>query len=98
MTPQGYNLLKKILPDSAPSLNLEKIIDDRVQTNIDIFSKKFLSYCNQCITFHRRFSIPSVLNLWCDSKRIFKKIEEAVVSVVSLCLKTKTINQHMTIY
>jgi hypothetical protein len=38
MTPQGYNLLKKILPDSAPSLNLEKIIDDRVQTNIDIFS------------------------------------------------------------
>jgi hypothetical protein len=64
-----------------------KIIDDRVQTNIDIFSKKF-SYCNQCITFHRRFSIPSVLNLWCDSKRIFKKIEEAVVSVVSLALKT----------
>jgi hypothetical protein len=63
-----------------------KIIDDRVQTNIDIFSKKF-SYYNQC-TFHRRFSIPSVLNLWCDSKRIFKKIEEAVVSVVSLALKT----------
>jgi hypothetical protein len=24
MTLQGYNLLKKILPDSAPSLNLEK--------------------------------------------------------------------------
>jgi hypothetical protein len=41
MTLQGYNLLKKILPDSAPSLNLEKIIDDRVQTNIDIFSKNF---------------------------------------------------------
>jgi hypothetical protein len=59
---------KKILPDSAPSLNL-KIID-RVQTNIDIFSKIF-SY-NQCITF-RCFSIPSILNLWCDSKRIFKK-------------------------
>jgi hypothetical protein len=33
MTPQGYNLLKKNI-DSAPSLNLEKIIDDRVQTNI----------------------------------------------------------------
>jgi hypothetical protein len=47
MTP-GYNLLKKILPDSAPSLNLEKIIDDRVQTNIDIFSKKF----SHIVTMH----------------------------------------------
>jgi hypothetical protein len=46
MTPQGYNLLKKILPDSAPSLNLEKIIDDRVQTNIDIFSKNFSHITN----------------------------------------------------
>jgi hypothetical protein len=54
-----------------------------------IFSKNF-SYCNQCITFHRRFSIPSVLNLWCDSNEYLKKIEEAVVSVVSLALKTKT--------
>jgi hypothetical protein len=86
MTPQGYNLLKKILPDSA-FFKFRKIIDDRVQTNIDIFSKNF-SYCNECITFHRCFSIPSVLNLWCDSRRIFKKIEEAVVSVVSLALKT----------
>jgi hypothetical protein len=75
MTPQGYNLLKKILPDSAPSLNLEKIIDDRVQTNIDIFSKNF-SHSNQCITFHRRFSIPSVLNLWCDSNEYLKKLKK----------------------
>jgi hypothetical protein len=36
------------------------------------------------------FSIPSVLNLWCDSDEYLKKIEEAVVSVVSLALKTKT--------
>src|SRR6187402_2530512 len=36
MNPQGFNLLKKILPDEAPSLTLEKIIDSRVQTNVDI--------------------------------------------------------------
>jgi hypothetical protein len=88
MTPQGYNLLKKILPDSAPSLNLEKIIDDRVQTNIDI-AKNFSHIVTNALLF-RCFSIPSVLNLWCDSNEYLKKIEEAVVSVVSLALKTKT--------
>src|SRR6478736_6143810 len=38
MNPQGFNLFRKVLPNGSSSLNLEKIIDERVQTNIDVIS------------------------------------------------------------
>jgi hypothetical protein len=90
MTPQGYNLLKKILPDSAPSLNLEKIIDDRVQTNIDIFSKNFSHIVTNALLFIDVLAFRQYLIYGVIPNEYLKKIEEAVVSVVSLALKTKT--------
>jgi hypothetical protein len=90
MTPQGYNLLKKILPDSPPSLNLEKIIDDRVQTNFDIISKNFSHIVTNALLFidvlaFRQYLIHGVI-----PEKYLKKIEEAVISIVSLSLKTKS--------
>jgi hypothetical protein len=90
MTPQGYNLLKKILPDSAPSLNLEKIIDDRVQTNIDIFSKNFSHIVTNALLFIDVLAFRQYLIYGAIPDEYLKKIEEAVVSVVALALKTKT--------
>ncbi len=51
MNPQGFNLLRKVLPDNSASLNLEKIIDDRVQTNIDIISKNFSHIVTNALLF-----------------------------------------------
>ena len=51
MNPQGFNLFKIVLPDGSPSLNLEKIIDDRVQTNIDIISKNFSHIVTNALLF-----------------------------------------------
>jgi hypothetical protein len=90
MTPKGYNLLKKILPDSPTSLNLEKIIDDRVQTNIDIFSKNFSHIVTNALLFIDVLAFRQYLIHSSIPEKYLKKIEEAVVSIVSLALKTKS--------
>ena len=51
MNPQGFNLFKKVLPNSSVSINLEKIIDDRVQTNDNIISKNFTNWFTARICF-----------------------------------------------
>ncbi|CAM2879094.1 LETM1-related biofilm-associated protein [Flavobacterium frigoris] len=90
MTPQGYNLLKKILPDSPPSLNLEKIIDDRVQTNFDIISKNFSHIVTNALLFIDVLAFRQYLIHGAIPEKYLKKIEEAVISIVSLSLKTKS--------
>ena len=51
MNPQGFNLLKKILPNNSNSTNLEKIIDGRIQTNIDIINKQFSHVLTNALLF-----------------------------------------------
>jgi hypothetical protein len=41
MNPEGFSLLKKFFQKNSISLTLEKIIDERVQTNDGIISKNF---------------------------------------------------------
>ena len=51
MNPQGFNFFRKVLPDATPSHNLEKIIDSRVQTNVDIISKNFSHIVTNALLF-----------------------------------------------
>jgi hypothetical protein len=51
MNPQSFNLFKKVLPSSSVSLTLEKIIDDRVQTNDNIISKNFSHIVTNALLF-----------------------------------------------
>ena len=90
MNPEGFNLFKKVLPESSPSLNLEKIIDSRVQTNIDIISKNFSHILTNALLFidilaFRQYLIQGVI-----PEKYLKKIEEAIINIVSLALKTKS--------
>ena len=90
MNPQGFNLFKKVLPDSSPSLNLEKIIDSRVQTNIDIISKNFSHIVTNALLFIDVLAFRQYLIQGAIPEKYLKKIEETIVSIVSLALKTKS--------
>ncbi|HEY4618128.1 MAG TPA: LETM1-related biofilm-associated protein [Flavobacterium sp.] len=90
MNPQGFNLFKKVLPNGSPSLNLEKIIDERVQTNIDIISKNFSHIVTNALLFIDVLAFRQYLMHGAIPEKYLKKIEEAVISIVSLALKTKT--------
>jgi len=90
MNPQGFNLLKKVLPDSSASLDLEKIIDSRVQTNIDIISKNFSHIVTNALLFIDVLAFRQYLIHGAIPEKYLKKIEETIVSIVSLALKTKS--------
>jgi LETM1-like protein len=90
MNPQGFNLFKKVLPDSSPSLNLEKIVDSRVQTNIDIISKNFSHIVTNALLFIDVLAFRQYLIHGSIPEKYLKKIEETIVSIVSLALKTKS--------
>lgn len=90
MNPQGFNLFKIVLPDSSPSLNLEKIIDSRVQTNNDIISKNFSHIVTNALLFIDVLAFRQYLIHGKIPEKYLKKIEETIVSIVSLALKTKS--------
>lgn len=91
MNPEGFNLFKKVLPDSSPSLNLEKIIDSRVQTNIDIISKNFSHILTNALLFIDVLAFRQYLVHDKIPDKYLKKIEEAIINVVSFALKTKSV-------
>jgi hypothetical protein len=90
MNPQGFNLFRKVLPDNSASLNLEKIIDSRVQTNVDIISKNFSHIVTNALLFIDVLAYSQYLTHGKIPEKYLKKLEEAIVSIVSLALKTKS--------
>lgn len=90
MNPQGFNLFRKVLPDATPSHNLEKIIDSRVQTNVDIISKNFSHIVTNALLFIDVLAFRQFLIRGKIPEKYLKKIEEAIISIVSLALKTKS--------
>ncbi|MEO8253095.1 MAG: LETM1-related biofilm-associated protein [Flavobacterium sp.] len=90
MHPKGFNLFKKVLPNGSPSLNLEKIIDTRVQTNVDIINKNFSHIVTNALLFIDILAFRQYLINGKIPEKYLKKIEEAVINVVTLALKIKT--------
>jgi hypothetical protein len=91
MNPQTNNLFKKILPNNSLSLALEKIIESRVQTNIDIINKNFSHIVTNALLFIDVLAFKQYLNKNEIPEKYLSKIEEAIISIVSLALRTKTV-------
>lgn len=89
MNPQGFSLFKNILPKHSPSLNLEKIIDQRVQTNESIINKNFSHLVTNALLFIDVLAFRHYLIHGIIPDKFLKKMEEMVVNVVTLALKTK---------
>ena len=90
MNPQGFSLFKKIMPEDTISIALEKIIDSRVQTNIDIINKNFSHIVTNALLFIDVLAFRQYLINGEIPEKYLKKIEEAIISIVSLALKTKS--------
>lgn len=89
MNPEGFNLFKKVLPGSAISVELEKMINDRVQTNDNIISKNFSHILTNALLFEDVLAFRQYLINGNIPHNYLKKLEEAIVSIVSLALQTK---------
>ena len=90
MNPQGFNFFKKVLPHSSASSTLEKIIDERVQTNDNIISKNFSHIVTNALLFVDVLAFQHYLNEGHIPEKYLKKIEETIVSIVTLSLRTKS--------
>lgn len=90
MNPQGFNLFKKILPKNNPPFALEKIIDERVQTNDSIISKNFSHLVTNALLFMDVLAFRQYLIHGAIPEKYLKKIEETVVNIVTLALKIKS--------
>ena len=90
MNPQGFNFFKKVLPHSSGSSTLEKIIDERVQTNDNIISKNFSHIVTNALLFVDVLAFQHYLSEGHIPEKYLKKIEETIVSIVTLSLRTKS--------
>ncbi|MCL6460851.1 MAG: hypothetical protein I4O51_03155 [Flavobacterium micromati] len=90
MNPQGFNLFKKILPTNSPSLKLEKIIDERVQTNDSIISKNFSHLVTNALLFIDVLAFQQYLVHSEIPEKYLQKIEETIINTVALALKVKS--------
>lgn len=90
LTPKGFNPLQKMLPSSSESNKLEKIIHDRVQTNEDLFSKSFSHVITNALLFVDVLAFKKYLEKGSLPEKYLNRIEEIVVSIISLSLKSKT--------
>ncbi|MDI1318011.1 LETM1-related biofilm-associated protein [Flavobacterium sp.] len=90
LTPKGFNPLKKILPTNSDAVKLEKIIHDRVQTNEDLFSKNFSHVITNALLFVDVLAFKKYLEKGSLPEKYSNRIEDIVVSIVSLSLKSKT--------
>ena len=89
MHPEGFRLFKKIVPKNSPSLTLEKIIDERVQTNDNIINKNFSHLVTNALLFIDVLAFRQYLLQGQIPEKYLKKIEETIVNIVILALKIK---------
>jgi hypothetical protein len=90
MHPQGFSWLPKVIPSGSLSSQLEKIIDERVQTNDSVISKNFSHIVTNALLFVDILAFRYYLTAGEIPEKYVKNMEETLVSLVSLALKTKT--------
>lgn len=86
----GFSFLKKIMPNESPSNKLEKIIDERVQTNENIFIKNFSHLVTNALLFIDVLAFQNFLIQGELTKNYIQKTEETIVGLISLALNAKT--------
>lgn len=88
--PKNSGLLDILLPTDSPDSKLEKIIANRIKTNDNIISKNFSHILTNALLFVDVLAFKHYIQLGSIPNKYLKRIEEIIVGVVSIALKTKT--------
>jgi len=86
---KSNNPLEKLLSNNSKSSKLEKIIQERVQTNDDFFSKQFSHVITNAILFIDILAFKKYLEKGVQIEEYFNKLEQSVMEIVTLALKSK---------
>ena len=87
--PENLNFIKKLLPESSYSSRLEKVIDDRIQTNNNTISKNFSHIITNALLFIDVLAFEHYLKNESLPSDYLKNVESDCIKIVSLALKTK---------
>lgn len=90
MTPESFSLLKKVLPAAPRSHQLENILNERVHTNDNIISRNFSHILTNALLFMDVLAFKQYLIKGEIPDKYLHKLEETVLSLVSMALKFKT--------
>lgn len=93
MNPKGFDFLSKLMSTSK-SIKLERLLDDRVQTNKDIISKNFSNIVTNALLFVDILAFKLYLAEGEIPEKYVKRIEELIMSIVSLSLQVKINKSH----
>ncbi|MFP9113223.1 LETM1-related biofilm-associated protein [Flavobacterium sp. RHBU_3] len=89
MHPESFVLLKKVLPSSPPSYQLENLLDERIKTNDNIISRNFSHILTNALLFMDVLAFRQFLIVGELPQKYLKKLEETVVTIVNLALNSK---------
>ena len=87
--PENLNFIKKLLPEGSYSSRLEKVIDDRIQTNNNTISKNFSHIITNALLFIDVLAFEHYLKNETLPSDYLKNVESDCIKIVSLALKTK---------
>lgn len=90
MAPKKFDIFNKILPTSITS-RLEHLIGERVQTNKDIISRNFSHIVTNALLFVDVLAFRHFLSEGKVPEKYLKRIEETIMSLVSLALQVKPV-------
>ena len=90
MTPESFSLLKRVLPAPVPTHQLEDILNDRVHTNDNIISRNFSHILTNALLFMDVLAFRQFLINGEVPEKYLRRLEETVMSLVSMALKLKT--------
>lgn len=87
--PKNSGLLDMFLPSDSVQNKLEKIISNRIKTNDNIISKNFSHILTNALLFIDVLAFKRFIEEGNFPNKYLKKIEEIIVTVVAVALKTK---------
>ncbi|MBC7641237.1 MAG: hypothetical protein H7174_02680 [Flavobacterium sp.] len=90
INPNEHTILDKLLPKNSPSLNLEKKIEERINSNENVISKNFSHLVTNAFLFVDVLAFQQYIIHGIIPEKYLKRIEETIISIITLALKTKS--------